>query len=959
MLDGAHLAADAPMAPVEEYRARNQEDPMTQTPTPRAPASGRQDKATEILGHAAHPLDVLFAPKSVAVIGATESRGKVGRTLLANLISSPFGGTVFPVNPTRTSVLGVKAYPDLASIPDPVELAVIVTPAPTVPGLIEECVATGVKGAIIISAGFKETGAEGVALEAQVLETARRGRMRIVGPNCLGVMNPLNGFNATFAAGIARPGSVGFVSQSGALITAVLDWAEREQTGFSSVVSLGSMLDVGWGDVIYYLGDDPRTKSIVVYMETIGDARAFLSAAREVALTKPIIVIKPGRTEQAARAAASHTGSLTGSDDVLDAAFRRVGVLRVESIAELFGMAEVLAQQPRPKGPRLTIVTNAGGPGVIATDALIGGGAELAPLPDDTREALNGVLPAAWSHGNPIDILGDAPPERYRQAVEIAAANPESDGLLVVLTPQDMTDATGTAEQLAGFRLPGGGPMLASWMGGPFVDAGTELLQKAGIPVFEYPDVAAKMFTYLWRSAADLRLLYETPVLADPGGDGLDGVESAARQRVAETIARARGERRTLLSEAESKDILAAYGVPVAETRVTESEDEAVAAAEAIGYPVVVKLFSRTITHKTDVGGVKLNLVDADAVREAYRSIRQSVTTAKGAEHFNGVTVQPMINYTGYELIVGSSIDPQFGPVLLFGTGGTMVEVIRDRALALPPLTTTLARRMIERTQIFKALTGVRGREPIDLAALEQLLVRFSRLVVEHPWISEIDINPLLASPERLIALDSRVVLHATDTPEAALPRPAIRPYPVQYVGEWAARDGSPLTIRPIRPEDEPLMVRFHEQLSEETVYARYFRYLKLSQRTAHERLTRICFIDYDREMALVAEDRDTLTGEPEIVGVGRLSKSRGLPEAEFAILVADRWQRHGLGTELLRRLVRVGRDEGLERIWAEMLAGNGGMRRASERAGFTVRPLPEDPGVVVAEQLVAAAAAG
>ncbi len=928
---------------------------MTQTKAASAVSTARHDKATEILGHAAHPLDILFAPKSVAVIGATESPGKVGRTLLANLISSPFGGTVFPVNPTRTSVLGVKAYPDLASVPDPVELAVIVTPAPTVPGLIEECVSAGVKGAIVISAGFKEIGEEGAALEAQVLETARRGRMRIVGPNCLGVMNPLNGFNATFAAGIARPGSVGFVSQSGALITAVLDWAEREQTGFSSVVSLGSMLDVGWGDVIYYLGDDPKTKSIVVYMETIGDARAFLSAAREVALTKPIIVIKPGRTEQAARAAASHTGSLTGSDDVLDAAFRRVGVLRVESIAELFGMAEVLAQQPRPKGPRLSILTNAGGPGVIATDALIGGGAELAPLPDDTREALNGVLPAAWSHGNPIDILGDAPPERYREAVEIAAANPDSDGLLVILTPQDMTDATGTAEQLAGFRLPRGGPMLASWMGGPGVAAGTELLQKAGIPVFEYPDVAARMFTYLWRSAADLRLLYETPVLAEPGGDldGSDGAQAAGRERVAQTIARARGERRTLLSEAESKEILAAYGVPVAETRVTESEDQAVAAAAEIGYPVVVKLFSRSITHKTDVGGVKLNLVDADAVRAAYRSIRESVTHARGAEHFNGVTVQPMINYTGYELIVGSSIDPQFGPVLLFGTGGTMVEVIRDRALALPPLTTTLARRMIERTQIFKALKGVRGREPIDLAALEQLLVRFSRLVVEHPWISEIDINPLLASPQRLIALDARVVLHATDTPEASLPRPAIRPYPVQYVGEWAADNGSRLTIRPIRPEDEPLMVRFHEQLSEETVYARYFRYLKLSQRTAHERLTRICFIDYDREMALVAEDRDPVSGEPQIVGVGRLSKSRGLPEAEFAILIADRWQRHGLGTELLRRLVRVGRDEGLERIWAEMLAGNGGMRRASERAGFTIRALPEDRGVVIAEQRI------
>jgi acetyltransferase len=756
-------------------------------------------------------------------------------------------------------------------------------------------------------------------------------------------MNPLNGFNATFAAGIARPGSVGFVSQSGALITAVLDWAEREQTGFSSVVSLGSMLDVGWGDVIYYLGDDPRTKSIVMYMETIGDARAFLSAAREVALTKPIIVIKPGRTEAAAKAAASHTGSLAGSDDVLEAAFRRAGVLRVDSIAQLFGMAEVLAQQPRPKGRRLTIVTNAGGPGVIATDALIGGGGELAPLPEESLEALNGILPAAWSHNNPIDILGDAPPELYRRAVEVAASNPDSDGLLVILTPQDMTDATGSAAQLTGLARGTGGPVLASWMGGPGVDEGTELLQRAGIPAFEYPDVAVQMFNYLWRSADDLRLLYETPALTD-GGVGSD------RARAARILDAARAAGRTVLSEDESKEILAAYGIPVAETRVAATEEEATAAAEAIGYPVVAKLYSHTITHKTDVGGVKLNLSDADELREAYRSIREAVASAKGAEHFEGVTVQPMINYTGYELIIGSSIDPQFGPVLLFGMGGTLVEVVRDRALALPPLTTTLARRMIERTQIFRALQGVRGREPVDLAALEQLLVRFSQLVVEHPWIAEIDINPLLASAQRLIALDARVVLHPPETDAASLPRPAIRPYPTQFVGTWSAGDGTPFTIRPIRPEDEPLMVRFHEALSEETVYARYFEHLKLSQRTAHERLTRICFIDYDREMALVAEARDPETGEVEIAGIGRLSKARGLPEAEFAILIADRWQRRGLGTELLRRLVRIGREEGLDRIWAEMFASNRGMRRASEAAGFGLRSVTDDPTLVVAE---------
>jgi len=905
------------------------------------------DRATAIFGHVAHPLDAIFRPRSVAVIGATESEGKVGRTVMANLLNSPFGGTVYPVNPSRSSVLGVKTYADLAAIGEPVELAVIVTPAPTVPELIGECVELGVRGAIIISAGFKETGPAGAELEDRIVETARRGGMRIVGPNCLGVMNPLAGFNATFAAGIARPGSVGFVSQSGALVTAVLDWAEREETGFSAVVSLGSMLDVGWGDVIYYLGDDPHTKSIVMYMETIGDARAFLSAAREVALTKPIIVIKPGRTEAAAKAAASHTGSLAGSDDVLDAAFRRAGVLRVESIAQLFGMAEVLSRQPRPKGRRLTIVTNAGGPGVLATDALIAGGGELAPLSNEALDALGEILPAAWSHGNPIDILGDAPPELYRRAAEIAASNADSDGLLVILTPQDMTDPTATAEQLTPLARGTGGPVLASWMGGPLVATGTGVLQKAGIPVYEYPDVAVEMFNYLWRSADNLRLLYETPALADGAGG-----DAASVERV---VAAARTAGRTILTEDESKEILAAYGIAVTETRVAATEELAVAAATEIGFPVVVKLFSHTITHKTDVGGVKLNLSDAGEVREAYRSIRSSVAAAKGADHFGGVTVQPMINYTGYELIIGSSLDPQFGPVLLFGMGGTLVEVVRDRALALPPLTTTLARRMIERTQIYRALTGVRGREPVDIAALEQLLVRFSHLVVEHPWIAEIDINPLLASSQRLIALDARVVLHPPDTDPAALPRPAIRPYPNHLVGQWTAADGTPFVIRPIRPEDEPLMVRFHEQLSEETVYARYFEHLKLSQRTAHERLTRICFIDYDREMALVAEHRAPDTGEVEVVGVGRLSKTAGLSEAEFAILIADRWQRHGLGTELLQRLVRIGRDEGLMRIWAEMLASNAGMRHASTAAGFTLRGLPDEPTLALAELDVAA----
>ncbi len=897
-------------------------------------AGAAVDKASDVLGYGRRPLDALFVPRSVAVIGATEKEGSVGRTVLWNLISSPFGGTVFPINPKRPNVLGLKAYPSLAEAPDPVELAVIVTPPQTVPGVMDECVAAGVRGVIVISAGFKETGSEGEELERQVLARARAGGIRVIGPNCLGVMNPIGGLNATFAAGIARAGSVGLISQSGALLCAILDWSMHEQVGFSSVVSLGSMLDVGWGDVIYHLGDDPNTGSIVIYMETVGDARAFLSAAREVALTKPIIVIKPGRTAQAAKAAASHTGSLTGSDEVLDAAFRRVGVLRVDAIEDLFAIADVLAKQPRPKGRRLTILTNAGGPGVLATDALIGGGGQLTEITPTAMDAFNAILPAPWSHNNPVDIIGDAPPERFASALEVAAGDPGSDGLLVVLTPQAMTDPTRTAEHLVPFAHIEGKPVLASWMGGADVEAGTAVLSAAGIPTFPYPDTAVEMFNYMWRYSDSLHSLYETPSMPD------DEASSVNRTLAREIIDGVRREGRTLLTEFESKQVLSAYAIPITETRIAPTEAEAVAAADAIGYPVVLKLHSHTITHKTDVGGVQLNLVDADAVHAAYHAIQAAVAEARGARHFEGVTVQPMINYSGYELIVGSSVDAQFGPVLLFGMGGQLVELFRDRALALPPLTTTLARRMIERTKIYGAFAGIRGRQPIDTGALEQLLVHFGQLVVEQPWIKEIDINPLLASPERFIALDARVVLHDPDLSEAQLPRLAIRPYPRQYVGTWRSGDGTEMTIRPIRPEDEPLMVRFHQGLSERTVHERYLRDLGLAERTGHERLTRVCFNDYDREIALVVE-REASDAEREIVAVGRLSKRHAVNGAEFAIVVADCCQRTGLGTELLRRLVQIGRDEGLDWIGAEMLVDNIGMQHTAEKAGFSLRAIP------------------
>lgn len=901
------------------------------------------DPAHDYLQYERKALSAIFNPQSVAVIGATEKAGSVGRTILWNLISSPFGGTVFPINPKRSNVLGIKAYPSIHDVPDPVDLAVIVTPAPTVPDLIGQSVEAGVKGAIIISAGFKETGPAGAALEQQIMAEANRGKMRIVGPNCLGVMNPLTGLNATFANAIARPGSVGFISQSGALCTAVLDWSFRENVGFTAFVSVGSMLDVGWGDLIYHLGDDPATESIVIYMETIGDARSFLSAAREIALIKPIIVIKPGRSEGAAKAAASHTGSLTGSDEVLEAAFRRSGVLRVNSISDLFYMSEVLAKQPRPKGKRLTIVTNAGGPGVLATDALLTGGGELTEISDEAMANLNAFLPPAWSHGNPIDVLGDADAARYAKSLEIAAQDPNSDGLLVILTPQAMTDSTATAEALRPLGQSTGKPVLASWMGGASVDEGEIILNRANIPTFAYPDTATRMFNYMWRYAYNLRGIYETPRLADAGD-----YNAPDRARATQIVEHVRQSGRTILTETESKDLLTAYHIPVVPTVIAANEDAAVQQADAIGYPVVLKIYSETITHKTDVGGVRLNLGDAQAVREAYRGIEAAVHERVGAEHFHGVTVQPMIKLEGYELIIGSSVDPQFGPVLLFGAGGQLVEVVQDSALALPPLNPTLAQRLMEQTRIYTALKGVRGRKPVDMAQLAEILVNFSQLVVEQPWIKELDINPLLAMEPHadgrpsLIALDARVVVHGPEVAEDELPKLAIRPYPQQYVSTWVTKTGIEVVIRPIRPEDEPQLVKFHETLSDRTVYMRFMGPVALTERVAHERLSRIAFNDYNREVALVVKGDSPDGSGRAIFAVARLSKIVGANDGRFTMLVSDHYQGMGLGKELLKRLIQIGRDEGLEHITAEMAADNYLTESICRKLGFKVTPIAD-----------------
>jgi len=887
-------------------------------------------------------LEPLFLPRSIAVIGATDREGTVGRSVLSNVLSSQPQIKVFAVTPTRDEVLGIKTHKRIADIPGGVDLALVVTPAQTVPQIVAECVDAGVRSAVVISAGFREQGHDGAALEDEIKKYLLRGSLRLIGPNCMGFMNPTAGLNATFAKELPQKGSVAFLSQSGALQTAILDWSRKEQVGFSAIVSTGSMLDVGWGDLIYHFGDDPHTKSILLYMESVGDARSFLSAAREIALSKPIIVIKAGRSEAASRAAASHTGALTGSDDVLDAAFRRCGVLRVQNIADLFYMAEVLSKQPRPRGPRLTIVTNAGGPGVLATDALIATGGTLSALSTHSLRELDTFLSPHWSHANPVDVLADADADRFVKAVDIASKDPGSDGLLAIIAPQGHADPTQVAERMKPYARGSGKPVVASWMGGDGVAKGISILNTAGIPTFSYPDTAARAFTYMWRYTYNLRGLYETPALVEAAEPPAN-----ARAEVDRVVQSVRASGRTMLNELEAKQLIARYGIPVVDTRAAESEEQAVLLASEIGYPVVLKLLSNTIAHKSDVDGVRLSLENASQVRSAYRAIQAAVTEKAGAHHFAGVTVQPMLRRDGYELILGSSVDAQFGPVILFGSGGVMVEVYRDHALALPPLNTTLAQRLMEQTRIFSALQGVRGRKPINLSALEGLLVRFSQLVVEQPWIREIDINPLLATPEHLLALDARVLVHESTMDPEQLPRPSIRPYPSQYAWEWQLKDGTQVTIRPIRPEDEPLMVQFHTTLSERSVYLRYFCSLSLSTRVEHERLVRICFGSYDRGFALVADRKNPENGHHQVLGVGRFSAINRM-EAEAAVLVSDRWQGRGLGTELLAGVARVAREEKFQRLSGEILRDNLATQAIFKKVGFKLRAM-DDPSSVSA----------
>lgn len=715
-------------------------------------------------GPSKQALEVFFQPRSVALVGASERPGSVGRALMENLRA--FRGRLFPINPGHDFLFDRRTFAKLADVREPVGLAIIAVKAAAVPGVIRECADVGIPAAVIVSAGFRECGAAGRELERRVTEEAARGGMRIIGPNSLGLICPHCGLNASFASTAPLSGDIAFLSQSGALCSAVLDWSRSKRIGFSVFVSMGSMLDVGWGDLIEAVGEDKQTKSILLYMESMDDARSFMGAARRVSVNKPILVLKAGRTPEAARAAASHTGALIGRDRVFDAAFRRAGIMRVDTIADLFGLAEVLATQPIPANSRLVIVTNAGGPGALAADALVLSGGRIAPLCAETIRALDGLLPPHWSRGNPIDVIGDATPPIFTRAIELALDEPDADGALAVLTPQAMTDPAGAARGLAGVASKRRKPVFAAWMGGEAVAEGRRILHAAGIPSFEYPDVAARAFSRL----AQIGERRRERGIASPGGSLLEVPEEIGK-RTHELLATARRNGRTLLSPYESQQVLAWNGIPMVETLLASTVDEAVAAAERLGYPIALKLHSHTVSHKSDIGGVRLGLKDAFEVRDAWRAMYRSVSDSAGMGSFQGATVQAMVPGDGREVILGASSDPQFGPVLMFGTGGRLVEVHGDSCFELPPLDLVGARRMLERSRIFAALRGVRGLVPVDHGALERLLVRFSELVLANEEIQEIETNPLVVSKGRLVGLDARIILHPYD---ADIPRPVL-----------------------------------------------------------------------------------------------------------------------------------------------------------------------------------------
>jgi acetyltransferase len=856
----------------------------------------------------------MFNPKAIALIGANEESGSVGRATLENLLVSG-SKNIFPVNPKRKTVLGLECFPDIASLPEHIDLAVIVTPAKTVPDLVEECGKADAEGIIIISAGFKEIGEEGKQLEQKIIAIRKKYGMKIIGPNCIGVIRPNIGLNASFLK--ARPigGNIAFISQSGALGSAIFDWAINAHIGFSMFASLGSMIDVDFGDLIDFLGYDYYTRSIILYMEGVGNAKKFMSAARGFARNKPIIIVKPGRFTESAKAARSHTGAMAGDDQVYEAAFKRVGVIRVKEFADLFNSAEVLDSKNLPKGRRLAIITNAGGFGVMATDALIDLGGELAKISDKSIAELDRSLPSFWSKGNPIDILGDADEKRYANAIKACIDDPEVDGILAIYSPQAVAKSDKVAETVVEVAKGSWKPIVTAWVGGENVQKGREVFYRNNIPIYETPEDAVKTYLNMYKYYRNLELLYETPA-------ELPLKEAPPKYHLKALIRRVVKEGRTVLSEEESKDFLSDYGIPIILPYLVHSIDGAISIANRIKYPVVLKIASPDISHKSDVGGVKAGIRIEDELREEYSQLLVKVKEKAPQAVISGVTVQKMIDKIDYEVILGAKKDKDFGSVILFGMGGIGTEVFKDISIGLPPLNQTLARRLMEETEVYKMLQGYRGKKPADMKELEHILVNFSNLIVDFPEIAEMDINPIAIS-------DGKPYVH--------YPHLVITPYPTRYTTTWKLLDGTEVILRPIRPEDEPLEHELLSNLSEETLRTRFFSIIK---DITHEMLIRFCNIDYDREMAIVAELKEG--NKKRIIGIGRLIIEPDLRSGEYAVLVHDAYQGKGLGYKLVDVIIGIAQDKELEEIHGTVLTENEKMLRVARKLGFTTKIQPD-----------------
>jgi len=880
-------------------------------------------------------LDKIFNPRSVAIIGASDEEGTVGYALMKNFTEHGFEGKIYPVNIRKTEIHGLKAYQTVEQIPEPVDLAVIATPAKTVPDIVEQCGKAGVKGIIIISAGFKEIGPEGKALEDKIQEIKKKYGLRIIGPNCLGVIRPSIRLNATFVDKMPKPGNIAFISQSGALGSAILDWAIHENIGFSNFVSIGSMIDVDFGDLIDYFGTDPKTRSILMYIEGLTDARKFMSATRHFARTKPIIVVKTGKYTESAKAAASHTGSLTGEDIIYDAAFKRAGIVRVDEIEDLFNCAEVLGTQPLPKGPNLAIITNAGGPGVMATDALIAKGGKLAKLSQKTIEFLGSILPHYWSKGNPIDILGDAKADRYKAVIEACLNDENVDGIVIIYTAQAVAEPVEIAKsiiELCKSRGYQNKTILTSFMGYRAVEEANCIFNENNIPTYSTPEQAIKTYHYMCQYKRNLELLYETPEELP--------VDVVPPKRSLMVIMRnVAMENREILNEAEAKAFLEYYNFPVVKTKVAQTEDEAATFASQLSYPVVLKILSPQIIHKTDAGGVALDIKSETEVRDTFNRLIEKAKEYNPDAEILGVTVQPMIKKQGYEVIIGAKTDPLFGPVILFGMGGVGVELFKDFAIGIPPLNQTLVRRMMEETKLYQLLKGYRNVPPANIKLLEEIIVRFSQMLVDFPQLKEVDINPLFINEKEAFAIDARIVIDKERVFAKLEPHQhlVITSYPKKYETLWKLRDGRTVLLRSIKPEDEPLWLEMFQNFSEESIRYRFFQIIK---DTPHETRVRYCNIDYDREIAIVPEL--TEEGRRKILGVVRVSIEPDGKAGEIAFIVADPWQSLGLGTKLVDYTIEICKERGIETLYAIILPDNYRAISLLKKMGFNIKYLED-----------------